>query len=209
MPLTAPLVLMRAIMGKTLDQALQEGIAAHKAGKLKDAERLYKTILETQPEHPTANHNLGSIAASMDQFEKALTLFKTALDNNPDVEKFWYSYIGTLVKTNQLMLAEKTIERAKRKGLNTKKLQDFFQKLKNQRVCNKKLQDRLNVILAEFEKGQYSKVIDDAYSVIQEFPRKSLKILRPSSILNLRPDFWPDVWSGFCQDFLPDFWPGF
>ena len=35
---------------------------AHKEGKLKEAERLYRAILQSQPLHPDANHNLGLIA---------------------------------------------------------------------------------------------------------------------------------------------------
>ena len=51
-------------MELTIDQALQQGIAAHKEGRLQDAEQLYKIILQTQPAHPDANHNLGVITAS-------------------------------------------------------------------------------------------------------------------------------------------------
>ena len=45
-------------MELTIDQALQQGIASHKEGKLQDAERLYRAILQSQPNHPDANHNL-------------------------------------------------------------------------------------------------------------------------------------------------------
>ena len=36
-------------MELTLDQALKNGIEAHKAGKLQEADRYYTTILITQP----------------------------------------------------------------------------------------------------------------------------------------------------------------
>ena len=45
-------------MELTIDLALQQGVAAHKEGKLEDAERLYRTILQSQPLNPYANHNL-------------------------------------------------------------------------------------------------------------------------------------------------------
>ena len=48
-------------MELTVEQALQKGIAAHKEGKLQDAERLYRAILQSQPKHPDANHNLSLI----------------------------------------------------------------------------------------------------------------------------------------------------
>tara|TARA_Y100000766_G_C18639902_1_gene475022 strand:+ start:532 stop:702 length:171 start_codon:yes stop_codon:yes gene_type:complete len=50
-------------MEVTIDQALQQGIAAHKAGKLQEAENLYRVILQTDPKNPDANHNLGILEA--------------------------------------------------------------------------------------------------------------------------------------------------
>jgi hypothetical protein len=46
-------------MELTIEQPLQQGVAAHKEGKVQDAERLYRAILLEQPMHPDANHNLG------------------------------------------------------------------------------------------------------------------------------------------------------
>ena len=51
------LYLILIFMELTVDQALQQGVAAHKAGNLKEAEKLYRAILSTQ-NHPDANHNL-------------------------------------------------------------------------------------------------------------------------------------------------------
>ena len=36
-------------MKLTVEQALQQGIAAHQEGKLQDAEHLYRAILQSQP----------------------------------------------------------------------------------------------------------------------------------------------------------------
>ena len=58
-------------MELTIEQALQQGVAAHKEGKLQDAERLYRAILQSQPGHPDANHNLGVLAVSVDKAEAA------------------------------------------------------------------------------------------------------------------------------------------
>jgi len=66
-------------MELTIEQALQQGVAAHKEGKPQEAERLYRAILQSQPHHPDANHNLGVLAASVNKADAALPLFKTAL----------------------------------------------------------------------------------------------------------------------------------
>ena len=82
----------------TIEQALQQGVTAHREGKLQEAEHLYKTILHSQPAHPHANHNLGVLAVSVNKAEAALPLFKTALEANPKIEQFWLSYIDALIK---------------------------------------------------------------------------------------------------------------
>ena len=105
-------------MGLTIEQALQQGIAAQNAGRLQEAEGVYKAILRIQPKHPDANHNLGLIAVSVNQIEAALPLFKAAIDVNPMIEKFWISYIDALVKDNQLKGAKRAIKKAKKNGIN-------------------------------------------------------------------------------------------
>ena len=41
-------------MELTIEQALQQGVTAHKEGNLQDAERLYRAVLKSQPTHPDA-----------------------------------------------------------------------------------------------------------------------------------------------------------
>ena len=85
-------------MDPIVEQTLQQAVAAHKEGKLQDAERLYQTILRSQPKHPDANHNLGLIAIALNQVGASLPLFKTALEANPKIEQFSLSYIEALIK---------------------------------------------------------------------------------------------------------------
>jgi tetratricopeptide (TPR) repeat protein/SAM-dependent methyltransferase len=109
-------------MELTLEQALQQGIAAHKEGKLQDAERLYRAILQSQHAHPDANHNLGLIAVSVNKNEAALPLFKTALEANPKIEQFWLSYIDALIKEKQFDNATAALEQGKKEGLSGDKV---------------------------------------------------------------------------------------
>merc|ERR1712166_1257951 len=100
----------------------QQGVAAHKEGKLQEAERLYRTILQSQPAHPDANHNLGLLAVSVNRADAALPLFKTALEANPKIEQFWLSYIDTLIKEKQFDIAKQVLEQAKKQGVSGEKL---------------------------------------------------------------------------------------
>ena len=105
-------------MQMTLEQALLNAVEAHKAGKLQDAENLYRAILQSQPNHSDANHNLGVMAVSLNKTEAALTLFKTALEANPSQGQFWLSYADTLIKEKQFDNARSVLEQGKKRGLN-------------------------------------------------------------------------------------------
>ena len=104
-------------MELTTEQALEQGVAAHKIGKLQEAERLYRAILQAQPKNPDANHNLGVLAVSVNRVDLALPLFKTALKVNPTIEQYWFSYIDALVRANQRKDAKQAIKKAKKKPI--------------------------------------------------------------------------------------------
>ena len=109
-------------MELTIDQALQKAVESHKAGKLQDAESLYRAILQAQPNHPDANHNLGVLAVSVSKSEAALPLFKIALQANPNQEQFWLSYIDALIKENQFDNARSVLDEGKKRGLEGEKV---------------------------------------------------------------------------------------
>ena len=119
-------------MGLTVDpqlQQLQQAAAAHNAGNLQEAVRLYRGVLRIQPNHPEANHNLGLIAVSMNQPDVALPLFKSAIDANPNVEFFWLSYIDALIAGRQFADAKQALKKSKKKGVGKEKIKTLMQKL--------------------------------------------------------------------------------
>ena len=109
----------------TIDQALQQGIAAHKAGQLQEADRFYTAILRAQPKHPDANHNMGVLAVGVGKLEQALPFLKTALEANSATAQFWLSYIDALIKLNKFIDAKAVLDQAKNKGAEG----DSFDKL--------------------------------------------------------------------------------
>ena len=157
-------------MELTIEQALQQGVAAHKEGKLQEAERFYRQILESQPKHPDANHNLGGLAIAVNQVEAALPLFKTALDANPKIEQFWLSYVDALVKANQSENAKRTIKKAKKKGFDAKKLDALLSQPKARVNTDEPSQERLSSLLEHYQNGRFSEAETLATSLTQEFP---------------------------------------
>ena len=109
-------------MELTVDQALQQGVAAHKEGNLQDAERLYRAILQAQPNHPDANHNLGVLAMAVGKPLDAIPLFKLAVEANPKVEQFWLSYTDALIKLERFDEAKRVVVEGEQSGVSSDKL---------------------------------------------------------------------------------------
>ena len=163
-------------MELTIEQALQQGLAAHKEGKLQDAERLYRAILQSQPLHPDANHNLGVIAVSVNKTAAALPLFKTALEANPKIEQFWLSYIDTLIKEKQFDNAKQVLEQAKKQDVDGDRLNFFEVKLSTntQKQNTKRLSPPKkirNSLLEHYQNGRFSDAEKLALEITQDFPK--------------------------------------
>jgi Flp pilus assembly protein TadD len=163
-------------MELTIEQTLKQGVAAHKEGNLQEAERLYRAILQSQPLHPDANHNLGILAVSVNKADAALRLFKTAIEANPKIEQFWLSYIGALIKEKQFENAKQLLEQGKKQGLAGEKLNTLESQLasKNQ-TQNVKFanppQLLLNSLLEHYQTGRYSEAEKLALSLTKEFSK--------------------------------------
>ena len=162
-------------MKLTIEQALQQGVAAHNSGNLQEAERLYRAILQSQPTHPDANHNLGVLAVSVNKAEAALPLFKTAVEANPKIEQFWLSYINTLVKEKQFDKAKRALKKATKKGFssnnfNILKTQLAFKKQIRNVKCAGPSPEQLSRLLDYYQTGQHINTEKLAASITEQFP---------------------------------------
>ncbi|MCF8177409.1 MAG: tetratricopeptide repeat protein, partial [Sulfuritalea sp.] len=49
------------------EQTLQDALGHHQAGRLEEAVELYQSVLEADPGHAEANHNMGVLAVQVGQ----------------------------------------------------------------------------------------------------------------------------------------------
>ena len=162
-------------MELTIEQALYQGVSAHREGRLQDAERFYQAILQSQPAHPDANHNLGILAMSVGKTDIALTLFKTALDANREAEQFWLSYIDALNKDHQFDNAIQVLDQARQHGIAPEKLNTLEANisLKSQESKTEKLgppQEQLSILLEHYQSGRFNDAEAVARSISKDFP---------------------------------------
>ena len=63
----------------TIEQAFQLALAHHQAGRLAEAEAIYRQVLAAEPRHADALHLLGVLAAGEGRFDEALELIQKAI----------------------------------------------------------------------------------------------------------------------------------
>ena len=157
-------------MELNIEQALKQAAAAHREGKVEHAESLYRSILQLQPSHPDANHNLGVLAVSMNKEKEALPLFKAALEANSNIDQFWVSYIDALIREKQFESAEKVLEQAKNLGIDKEKLE----LLGTQLPTNRPSQKLLLSLIECYQNERLSESEELAVSITEEFPNHQL-----------------------------------
>lgn len=67
-----------------LDAALQDAVRHHQAGRVSEAERLYRRILRDRPSHTGANNALGIALKDQGRLDEAATVFQRVVAVAPD-----------------------------------------------------------------------------------------------------------------------------
>ena len=86
----------------TIPQALEIAIQHHRAGRLSDAEGIYRQILAQEPNHADALHFLGIIAQQVGRNDIAADFFRRAIAANPAVAAYHGSLGIALTGLGQL-----------------------------------------------------------------------------------------------------------
>ena len=164
-------------MELTVDQALQQGVAAHKEGKVQEAEKLYRAILSGQPQHPDANHNLGVLAVGFGKVAEALPFFKVALDANPQQVQFWLSYIDALMRVGQLDNARRVLQQGKAAGLKGDKVDELDAQLVNAVSVPLSLdttrpsKEQIDGLVALYTQGKLEEALVQGRVLAEQFPK--------------------------------------
>ena len=161
-------------MELTLDEALQKGVEAHKAGQLQEADRYYTAILKVQPKHPDANHNMGVLAVGVGKVKEALPFFKTALEVNSNIPQFWLSHIDALIKLDRTDEAKAVFDQAKSQGVQGDGFDQIEKRLgssaSKKSSTQEPSQEQLQSLINLYTQGQYQETLTQTAQVLKEFP---------------------------------------
>ncbi|NQU55873.1 MAG: tetratricopeptide repeat protein [Rhodospirillales bacterium] len=85
-----------------LSEIVEKGVQAHRAGRLGEAESLYRQVLDNQAGHGDANHLMGLIAHQVGRNDRAIQFIKKAIRANPDKAAYHANLGPALQKQGRL-----------------------------------------------------------------------------------------------------------
>lgn len=116
------------VLHRALRQSMDAALQQHRSGHLDVAEEMYRGILEVDPAHADANHNLAVIALEMGHAAASLPLFRQALAAEPGNWQYWLSCFDALLQAGQCWPAVQMLEQRWRRGLDTAILSELVQR---------------------------------------------------------------------------------
>jgi len=105
-------------MGDSTDphEALDAAVAHHRAGRLAEAEQLYREVLTRDPGQLRAAYNLGVLRLAQRDFAGAEATFARVLSLDPGHPHAWASRVNALIGARRFPEAERVVEAGRPRG---------------------------------------------------------------------------------------------
>ena len=158
-----------ALPAVSLDAELQQAITEHQAGRYAEAEELYLEILQAQPYHAIANHNMGLLAGQVGQYQAGLPYLHKALSVNPDEGQFWLSYADGLLKAGEREQALEIVTAAIARGLDNEQSQGLRSRIETAIASTPTAQETQHVI-ALYQAGHHAELEAASHALTQRYP---------------------------------------
>jgi len=104
---------------RPINKAVRKGLAHLEAGRVDSAERLFRSVLISEPDNPEANHALGTLEVRQGKPKSALSFLSTALRANPKQGQHWLSFAEALLLAGAAGEARGVLERAAQHGFSS------------------------------------------------------------------------------------------
>jgi protein O-GlcNAc transferase len=101
-----------------LNDAMIQAITNHRAGRFHEATELYRAVLEVNPNHADASHNLGVLLISANRIDEALLRLCVAIEMEPAEPQYWLSYLTALHLAKRNSEALELLAVARQHGLS-------------------------------------------------------------------------------------------
>jgi len=151
-------------------QLLQAAVAHHNAGQLAQAEATYRQVLQIEPAHPDANHNLGILAMQVGQPASALRYLENAWKIAPFNEQFCLALTDCLLTLDRSNDALRTINNAAPYQFNSSQAQHLLQLAKSIASGKRPPLSVEREVLTLFNAGQHAMLEDRITPLMSQYP---------------------------------------
>jgi predicted O-linked N-acetylglucosamine transferase (SPINDLY family) len=173
-------------MTPTLDDICGNAMKQQVAGRLDQAERLYREILQAEPRHAAANYCIGMLSVQLRRPLDALPHLLAALEVNPELPDYWLGYLEALLLAGQIDDAAASLALGRQHGLSGAAVEEFAQRLaahgpqlkkapradlrREQRLMRER-ESTLNTLLKQ---GRFAEGLALARTLTEQFPERGL-----------------------------------
>lgn len=148
---------------------LQTAADHQHAGRLEQAEGLYRAILQTEPTHAETNYRLGMLAVQLGQAPSGLPYLKAATEKNPGQKSYWIGYINALINSTQVDVARKAIALARENGIEASEWAWLAEAPKTA-DAREPHENEINALMAVFNQGAFAEAERMARALTRRFP---------------------------------------
>jgi protein O-GlcNAc transferase len=134
------------------NKAVRKGLAHLDAGRIENAERLFRSVLISEPNHPEANHALGTLVVRQGKPQSALSYLSAALQADPQQGQHWLSFAEALLLSGAGGDARSVLERAVARGFSTPEMAALKRRIDCAELYQTALDHHVAGRLAEAEK---------------------------------------------------------
>ena len=157
-------------MKPNIEKSLRRALYAQQNGRLREAEKIYRSILRSHPKNGVANHNLGVLKVALGKASLALQHFQAALEADINQYQYWISYIDALIKTNQISRARENLKQGRQRGLKGDAVDNLERQLSSSAKHDLVPSKRAAELISLYKQGDFKKALDVGIQLFEQFP---------------------------------------
>jgi protein O-GlcNAc transferase len=112
-----------------ISEAMRLATDHHQAGRLPEAESIYRAVLESDPTHVGATYNLALIALQRGRPNEAVPVMRDAVQREPRNSAHWMNYAAALAGSGQPQAARDVLLQARERQLGGKALAGLLEQV--------------------------------------------------------------------------------
>jgi protein O-GlcNAc transferase len=155
--------------GRDVSRLMTEAVEHQQGGRFQQAEWLYQAVLQLQPAHADASHNLGVVAMQTNRPAEALPHLKAALEARPEVGQYWLTYLAALVQAGHPDVAAQVLEQGRQRGLSGAEVDRLAVRLGL--ADDEPTQEAIGQALDLFSQGRLAELEPIARTLTERFPK--------------------------------------